>query len=87
MNGSMLILDIGFPGGGVFALGLGIGFFIVLAAAAFIVFRLLRKTLRLAFRIAIVAVIMAIAGFGSIALLWFGSGVSERPRPTPVRKK
>jgi intracellular septation protein A len=57
-------------------------FFVVAALAAVVAFKILRRTVRMAFRMAIVSVILVIAVLGSLALWWFGSAkTSESPRP------
>lgn len=67
---------------------LGIAFFFVVAAVAFIAYRMLRKTVKTAVRMTIVAAILIIALVGSIALLVFssGGGGKRTPRPTPTQK-
>lgn len=60
-------------------------FLLVFLAVAFIAFKMLKKTVKMAFRIAIVAVILAIAVAGSFALWAVGTGTTERPRPTRSR--
>ena len=65
----------------------GVGFFLVFAAVAYIAFRLLRKTVKLAFRLAVVGVILLIALIGSISIYWFGSGRTPGPRPSPTRSR
>lgn len=65
-----------------------IGFFVIFLAVAYIAFKLLRKTVKMAVRIVIVGIILAIAVAGSIALLALGSGNSNRPsqsRPARTR--
>jgi phosphoglycerol transferase MdoB-like AlkP superfamily enzyme len=60
-------------------------FFLIFVAAAYIVFRLLRKTVKMAFRLTIVAVILLIAIVGSVSFYWLGHSKptrAERPRPT-----
>lgn len=67
-----------------------IGFFLVCVAIAFTAFLLLRKTLKMAFRIGIVVVILAIAVCGAVALLWLGvaaSSSSHPQRPVNVRQR
>jgi hypothetical protein len=89
MNISAFLMDMAPLGGGIALFG-GIAFFLVLAAAAFIAFLLLRKTLKMAFRLVIVAVILAVAIVGCISLFWLGSGKPNRPgppRPTPIQPK
>lgn len=80
MNNAYLMLNLAPVGGGIAIVG-GIVFFLVLAAVAFIAFRVLRKTLKMAFRLAIVAVILAIAIVGCVSFWWLGSGRPTRPEP------
>ncbi|MEO8650022.1 MAG: hypothetical protein ABI539_12725 [Acidobacteriota bacterium] len=83
MNLSLIFLDIG-PSVGTAALAAGAIFFLVFAAAAFIAFRLLKRTVGLAIRAIVVLVILIIAVVGS-ASLWFYSGGSSTPRPANRR--
>ena len=53
-------------------------FFVVFVAISYIVFRLLKKTVKMAFRMAIVAAILMIAIAGSISFWWLGS---SKPAP------
>lgn len=75
-------------------LGEGVGivaavaFFLIFAAVAYIVFRLLRKTVKMAFRMAIVAVILLIAVAGSVSFWWLGGGKAarqDRPKSTQTK--
>ena len=50
-----------------------VAFFLVFAGVAYIAFRLLRKTVKMAFRMAIVAVILVIAVAGSVSFWWLGN--------------
>lgn len=65
----------------------GVGIFAVVAlifiaiAAAFFSYVMLRKTVKMAIRMVIVAVILLIAIVGSIAFIWFSSGDSPKQRP------
>ena len=62
--------------------------FLVFVAIAYIVFRLLKKTVKMAFRLAIVAAVLLIAVAGSVSFWWFGSSKpakAERPRQTQSR--
>ena len=62
-------------------------FFIVLASSVF-VFVMLRKTIKMAIRMAVVAAILIIAVFGSIALWLFLQPSSPRPnRPLSPTKQ
>jgi len=84
---SVLLLDVGLPGGSA-ALIAGAGFFFILAAAAYVVFRVLRKTVRMAFRMAMVVTVFVTLAIGSIAAYWFGSGTFSRPsRPERSRPR
>jgi hypothetical protein len=71
---------------GIFA---GVVFFFVLLGVAFIAFKLLKRTVKMAFRMAIVGIIVVIAIAGSIAFFWLGSGKPPRPQPRnpPVQQK
>jgi hypothetical protein len=85
MNFALFLFDVAPLGGGIAIFG-GVAFFLVLAVVAFIAFKLLRRTVKMAFRMLIVAVILVVAIAGSIAFFMFGSGKSpvrpDRPRPT-----
>ena len=66
---------------GVFA---AIAFFLIFAIVAFIAFKLLKMTVKMAFRMAIVGVILVIAVAGSIAFWWLGQRQANgRPEPRP----
>ena len=64
----------------------GLLIFVVAAAVAFVIFRLLKKSLRIAFRLAIVAAILVIAAVGAGSLWWFGTD-SGNERPAPARRR
>ena len=65
-----------------------IGFFLIFAAVAYVAFRLMRKTVKMAFRLAIVAGILLIALIGSILIYWNGTKYTPRPpRPQPTRSR
>lgn len=80
-----LILDVAAPVSGTTLLAAGAGVFFIAVALAYIVFRLLRKTIRMAFRMAIVAAIVVFVVVGSASLWWLSSRSSPTPRPTPSR--
>lgn len=87
MISETLLFDVPPVGGGITAF-VGIAFFLVLAAVAFIAYKMLRKTVKMAVRMSIVVAILAIAFVGSIALLWFSSTGGKRPeRPAPTTQK
>ena len=82
-----ILFDVGIPGGTT-ALIAGIGLFFIIVAAAYVLFRLMRKTVRVAFRTAMVMTFLFVLVVGGIAAYWFGSGVSSpRPRPSPTRQR
>ena len=80
-----IFLDVAPIAGGVGVVA-AVVFFLVLLAVAFIAFKMWKKTVKMAFRMVIVAVILAVAVAGSIALWAFsGSGSAERPKATRPR--
>jgi hypothetical protein len=80
-----MLLDMA-PTAGAFGLMAGAVFFLLLAAAAFIAFKMLKRTVKMAVRMAIVAIILIIAVVGSIGFWALGSG-SSQPRATPTRNR
>ena len=83
---SILLFDIGPPGGSI-GIGIMIAGFFVLAAIAYVVFRLLRKTVRIAFRLAIVAAILIVGLIGAMMFFYLGSGSGIPVRPAPQRPR
>ncbi len=82
-----MLLDAAPLGGGIGVFA-AVAFFLVLMAVAYIAFRLLRKTFKMAIRLVIVAIILAIAAAGSVSLWWLGTSKSPRPeRSRPVQLK
>ena len=76
------------PEAGALGLVAGVGFFLVFVAVAYVAFRIFRKTMKMAFRLAIVAGILLVAIAGSITIFWFGSSKPARPpRPNPTRSR
>lgn len=64
-----------------------VGTFLIFAAVAYVAFRLLRKTIKMAFRLAIVAAILLVALVGSIFIYWNQTKYTPRPRPQPTRSR
>ena len=65
-----------------------VGFLLVFVAIAYIAFRLLKRTVRMAFRMAIVAVILLVALVGSVYIYWSKTAYNPRPRPPlPTRSR
>ena len=83
----MILLDAAPIGAGIGIAAAGL-FFAVFAAVAYVVFRLLKKSVKMAFRLAIVAVILVIAIAGSVSFWWLGSSKPARPeKPRPTQPK
>jgi hypothetical protein len=78
-----LLFDMSPLGGGI-GIFAGVVFFFVLLAVAFIAFKLLKRTVKMAFRMAIAGIIVLIAIAGSIAFFWLGSSKPSRPQPRPA---
>ena len=64
---------------------MGAKFFLVACAGAFIAFKLLKRTVKMVFRVAIVALILVIAVVGTAALWAIESRPSKRPTPRNTR--
>ena len=67
--------------------GAAVGFIVLIGAAvgAFIVWTMLRRTLKMAVRMTIVVVLLLIALVGGVSLWWFAQGNSAAKRPAPTR--
>lgn len=63
-----------------------VSFFLVFLGIAYVAYKALRKTAKMAFRLAVVSVILAIAIAGSASLWYFSGGGSPKLKP-PVEKK
>lgn len=69
---------------GIFA---AVAFLLVFLGVAFIAYKLLKRTVKMAFRVAIVAMIIAIALAGSAFFFALGTSKPVRPpRPTPTTR-
>lgn len=75
-----LLFDVA-PIGSSIGIFLGIAFFFICLAVAVIVFKMLKKTVKMAVRIMIVGAILIAAIIGSIAFFAFGTGKGEYKRP------
>ena len=73
--------------GGTFGLIAGFVFFLIFAGVAYVAFRILKKTAKMAVRMFVVALILLIALAGSISLWYFSSGSTPKLRPPANRKK
>jgi hypothetical protein len=81
----MFLFDIAPLAGGI---GIGLAVFIILIgiAAAFLAFKMLKRTVKMAMRMLIVAVILLIAVVGGTAFLIMGSGGSGAKTPTKTTR-
>ena len=84
MTTNLLFLDAA-PVGPFLGLFAGVVFVLICVGVAITAFLLLRKTLKMAFRMAIVGVILLIAIVGAIVCVYLGVLSSDSPRPTPQR--
>lgn len=75
------------PASGVIGIAAAAVFFLVFLAVAFIAFKMLKKSVKMAFRIVIVAVILTVAVAGSIALWAVSGSKSARPQPRSTQAR
>lgn len=83
-----MFLDVA-PSGGMIGAIVAVSFFLVFLGVAWVAFKALKKTAKMAFRMIVVAVILLIAVVGSISLWYFSSGGSPKLKPPaerPVRR-
>lgn len=80
-----LFMDVAPVGGGT-GIFLGVTFLLIFLGVAFVAFKLLKKTVKMAFRVAIVAVIIAVAVAGSAYFFLTGSSKpTSQPKPAATR--
>ena len=77
-----LLFDMAPVGAGI-AVVAAVGFFFVFLAIAFIAFKLLKRTVRMAVRVIVVGLIVAVAISGSVLLFNYGTAKPTRPQPRP----
>lgn len=87
MSTFAMLFDVGVPGGGVAVASVGVAFILVLSAFAFLAYRMLRKTMKWAFRMAIVGVILVVALVGGGLMIWLSMNVTPARRPEPTRQR
>ena len=75
------------PSGGMIGAIVAIAFFLLLAGTAYVAFKALKKTAKMAVRMIVVVIILAIAVVGSTALWYFSSDASPKLKPPANRKR
>ena len=73
--------------GGTFGLIAGFVFFLIFAAVAYVAFRILKKTAKMAVRMLVVALILLIAIAGSVSLWYFSGSGTPKLKPPANRKR
>ena len=81
----MILLEANSLAGGI-GIFAAIAFLLIFLGLAFVVFKLLKRSVKMAFRMAIVAIIIAVAVAGSAFFLMLGSSRSAAP-PSQTRQK
>jgi hypothetical protein len=83
-----LWFDIAAPSTGAIAAGAGIVLLIAIAAVSYIAFRIFRKSLKMAFRISLIAAALVAVLGGGLGLWWLGSSKpAPRSTSTPQRSR
>jgi len=85
-NDIMLAADI-VPSGGMMGVVAAGAFFLILAGAAYIAFKALAKTAKMAIRMFIVVVILVVAVVGSVSLWYFSSDGTPKLKPPADRRR
>ena len=75
------------PSGGTIGAIVAVSFFLMLAGAAYIAFKALKKTAKMAVRMVVVMIILAIAVVGSTALWYFSSDGTPKLKPPANRRR
>jgi cytochrome bd-type quinol oxidase subunit 2 len=82
----MILLDIA-PSSGMIGAVVAVSFFLILAGAAYIAFKALKKTAKMAVRMIVVVMILVIAVVGSISLWYFSSDATPKLKPPANRRR
>jgi hypothetical protein len=77
----VILLDVSPLAGGI-GIFAGVAFLLIFLAIAFVAFKLLKKSVKMAFRVTIVGIIVAIAVAGSAFFLMLGT---SKPARTPQK--
>jgi len=75
------------PSSGMIGAIVAAAFFLVLAGTAYVAFKALAKTAKIAIRMMIVVVILLIAVVGSVSLWYFTSDVEPKMKPPANRRQ
>ena len=72
---------------GAFGIIAAVVFFVLMVGTAMLVFSMIRRTVKLAFRLAIVGLLLLIAVVGAVSLWWFsGAQTPSKTRTTNSRQ-
>ena len=82
----MILLDVAPSGGMIGAIVAG-AFFFLLVGAAWVAFKALKKTAKMAVRMIVVVLILVIAVAGSLSLWWFSSEGTPKLKPPAERRR
>ena len=82
----MILLDIA-PSGGMIGGIVAGAFFLLFLGAAYVAFKALKKTAKMAVRLIVVVVILIIAVAGSLSLWWFSSDATPKLKPPADRRR
>ena len=75
------------PSGGMIGIIVAVSFFLVLAGAAWVAFKALKKTAKMAIRMLVVVIIMVVAVVGSLSLWYFSSDGTPKLKPPANRRR
>ena len=75
------------PSGGMIGIIVAVSFFLVLAGAAWVAFKALKKTAKMAIRMMVVVIIMVVAAVGSLSLWYFSSDGTPKLKPPANRRR
>lgn len=86
MNGLAVLFQVA-PSGGTIGIIVAAAFLLVFLGVAFIAFKALKRTAKMALRMTIVGVILMIALVGSVTLWYFSSGGTPKLKPPAERRR
>jgi hypothetical protein len=65
----------------------GVVFFLIFVVVAYVAFRMLKRTAKLAIRMSIVGIILLVASIGTVLIWWSAASVSKTARPPASRTR